>query len=59
MVDFLRYAKDRKGGSAARGRENRPVAEEEIQEDEISNINEEDNQSNSDNGNQSDSDDEE
>ena len=59
VVDFLRNSKDRKGGGAARGREKLPVEEEEIQEDEISNINEEDNQSNSDNGNQSDSDDEE
>ncbi len=52
MVNFLRNAKDWKGGRAARGREG-------IQEDESSNINEEDNQSNSDNGNQSGSDDEE
>ena len=59
VVDFLRNAKDRKGGRAARGREKHPVEEEEIQEDESSNINVEDNQSNSDNGNQYGSDDEE
>ena len=42
VVDFLRNAKDRKGGRAARGREKRPVEEEEIQENESSNTNEED-----------------
>jgi hypothetical protein len=59
VVDFLRNAKDRKGGRAARGRKKRPFEEEEIQEDESSNINEEDNQSSSDKGNQSGSNDEE